>query len=42
MGVNEASRNFGVPGTTLRGRMSGGAEHNTKSGTTPYLSQHVS
>ena len=39
MGVNQASRNFGVPQTTLRDRISGRVEHGTKSGPTSYLTE---
>ena len=39
MGVNQVSRNFGVPRTTLRDRISGRVEHGAKSGPTPYLTE---
>ena len=37
MSVNQASRNFGMPGTTLRDRISGRVEHGAISGRILYL-----
>ena len=39
MGVNQAARNFKVPRTTLRDRLSGRVEHGAKSGPEPYLTK---
>ena len=39
MDINQASRNFGVPRTTLTDRISGRVEHGAKSGPTPYLTE---
>ena len=39
MGVNRASREFGVPRTTLRDRISGHVQHGSKSGPMPYLTE---
>ena len=38
MGVNRAAKEFGVPTTTLRDRLSGRVTHGTNSGPKPYLS----
>ena len=39
MRVNQAARNFKVPRTTLRDRLSGRVEHGAKSGPEPYLTK---
>jgi hypothetical protein len=38
MGVNHAAKEFGVPTTTLRDRLSGPVTHGTNPGPKPYLS----
>ena len=38
MGLNQAARNYYVPRSTLRDRISGRVKHGTKSGPKPYLS----
>ena len=38
MGVNRAPKEFGVPRTILKDRLSGRVQHGRKSGPKPYLS----
>jgi len=38
MGVNRAAKEFGMPRTTLKDRLSGTVQHGRKSGPKPYLS----
>ena len=38
IGINQAAREYGVPRTTLKDRVSGRVKHGTKSGPHPYLS----
>ena len=37
-GINQAAREYGIPRTTLKDRVSGRVKHDTKSGPQPYLS----
>jgi len=36
-GINEATRTYGIPATTLKDRISGRVKHGTKSGPPKYL-----
>ena len=39
MGTNQAAREFGVPATTLKDRLSGRVKHGSKPGPAPYLTE---